>query len=98
MEQSVEPNSFEKFEAIVPLSILRPYFRFFYLLFFSFEKRFDRKSSKSGHENLAQITSTFQVEPSTLNFNFDDIGTNFLQALIYYGFSRLLCYNVARQN
>ena len=101
MEQSVEPNSFEKFEAIAPLPILRPYFRFSYLLFFFFfffDKRFDRKSSKPGHGNLAQITSTFQVEPSTLNFNFDDIRTNFLQALIYYGFSRLLCYNVARQN
>ena len=66
---------------------------------FSLKKeRFLRKSSKPGHGNLVLITSTVQVELSKLNFNFDDIRTNFLQVLTYYGFSRLLCYNGARQN
>ena len=93
MEQSVESNSFKKFKAIASLSILRPYFRFFFL-----KKRFLRKSSKPGHGNLVLITSTFQVEISKLNFNFDDIKTNFLQVLTYYGFSTLLYHDDARQN
>ena len=55
------------------------------------KKRFLRKSSKPGHRNLVLITSAVQVEHSKLNFNFDDIRTNFLQVLASYGFSRLLC-------
>ena len=47
---------------------------------------------------LVLITSIVQVELSKLNFNFDDIRTNFLQVLAYYDFSRLLCYDAARQN
>ena len=31
MEQSVESNFFKKFKATASLSILRPYFRFFFL-------------------------------------------------------------------
>ena len=92
MEQLLESNSFEKFKAIALLPILRPYLRFF------LRKRFLRKSSKPGHGNLVLITSTVQVELSKLNFNFDDIRTNFLQVLTYYSFSRLLCYDEARQN
>ena len=92
MEHSVEYNSFEKFKAIASMPILRPYFRSFY------KKRFLRKSSKPGHGNLVLITSTVQIELSKLSFNFDDIRTNFLQVLTYYGFSRLLCYDDARQN
>ena len=42
--------------------------------------------------------TTVQVELSKLNFNFDNIRTNFLQVLGYYGFPRLLCYDEARQN
>ena len=91
MEQSVESNSFEKFKAnsIVHCS----YFAHQIL----FKKRFLKKSSKPGYENLVLITSTVQIELSKLNF-FDDIRTNFLQVLTYYGFSRLLCYDDARQN
>ena len=106
MEQSVESNSFEKFKAIKSLLILLPYFRFFCK-----KKRFLLKSSKPGHENLVLITSTVQIELSTLNFNFDDKRNNFnftfffqilfkfiLQVLKYYVFSRLLWYEDARQN
>ena len=74
------------------MPILRPYFRSFY------KKRFLRKSSKPGHGNLVLITSTVQIELSKLSFNFDDIRTNFLQVLTYYGFSRLLCSDDAREN
>ena len=94
MKRSLEFNFFEKFKAIASLLVLRPYFRFF----LKKNKRFLRKSSKPGHGNLVLITSTVQVELSKLNFNFDDIRTNFLQVLTYYGFSRLLCYDDARQN
>ena len=72
MEQSVESNSFEKFKAIKSLLILLPYFRYFCK-----KKRFLLKSSKPGHENLVLITSTVQIELSTLNFNFDDKRNNF---------------------
>ena len=91
MEQSVESNSFKNFKAIASLSILGPYFRFF-------KKRFLRNCSKPGHGNLVIITSTVQVELSKLNFNFDDIRTNFLQVLTYYGFLWLLHYDDVRQN
>ena len=63
-----------------------------------FKKIFLRKSSKPGHGNLVLDTSTVQVELSKLNFNFNDTRTNFLQVLTYYGFSRLFCYDDARQN
>ena len=76
MEQSVESNFFKKFKAIASLPILRPYFSFF------FKERFFRKSSKPGHGNLVLITSTVQVELSKLNFNFDDIRTNFFKFFI----------------
>ena len=66
-----------------------------FLLFFK-KKRFLRKSSKPGHGNLVLITLIVQVELWKLSFNFDDIRTNFLQVLTYYGFSRLLCYDDAR--
>ena len=88
----MESNSCEKFKAIALLPILGPYFR---LVFF--KKRSLRKSSKPVHGNLVVINSTFQVELSKLNFNFDDIRANFLQVLTYYGFSRLLCYDDAGQ-
>ena len=88
MEQSVESNSFEKFKAIAPLPILRLYFRFFFVK----KKDF----SQPEHGNLVLITSTVQVELSKSNFNFDDIRTNFLQALTYYVLSRPLCYDDAR--
>ena len=91
MKQSVESNSFDKIKTIASLSILRPYFRFF------FKKRFTRKSSKPGHVNLVLIISVVQADLSKLNFNFDDIRTNFHHILTYYGFSRLLCYDDARQ-
>ena len=91
MVQSVKSNSFEKFKAIAALPILRPYFRMFFL-------RFLRKSSKFGYGNLVLITSTVQVELSKLNFNFGDVRANFIQVLTCYGFSRLLCYDGARQN
>ena len=68
--------------------------------YFRFKKkrRFLKKSSKPGHENLALITSTIQTELSKLNFNFDDIRTNFVQVLTYYSFSRFLCYDDTSQN
>ena len=71
MEQSAESTSFEEFKAIASLPLLRPYFSFF------LTKRFLRKSGKPGPENLVLITSTVQVELSNLNFNVDDIKTNF---------------------
>ena len=79
MEQSLEPNSFEKFKAIASLPILHPYFRLFFI-----KKRFLRKSSKPGHRNLVLITANAQVELSNLNFNSDDIITYFLQVLRDY--------------
>ena len=88
MEQSVESHSFEKFKAIAPLPILCLYFRFFFVK----KKDF----SQPEHGNLVLITSTVQVELSKSNFNFDDIRTNFLQALTYYVLSRSLCYDEAR--
>ena len=91
MVQSVESNSFEKFKAIASLLILRPYFKLF------LKKQFLRKSSKPAHGNLFLITSTVQVELSKLNYNFDDIRTDFLQVLTSY-ILRLLCYDDARQN
>ena len=91
MEQLIESNFFKKFKAIASTAHTSPIFHFF------FKKRFLRKSSKPGHGNLVLITSTVQVELSKLNFNFDDIRTNFLQVLTY-GFSRLFCYDDARQN
>ena len=76
MEQSVEFNSFEKFKAIKSQLIILPYFRYFCK-----KKRFFLKSSKPGHENLVLITSTVQVELSTLNLKFDDIiyGSHLMQ-------------------
>ena len=56
--------------------------------FFTRISDFFTKSSKLGHGNLVLITSSVQVDPWKLNFNFDDIRTNFLQVLSYYGFSR----------
>ena len=72
MEQSVESNSFEKFKAIKSQLIILPYFRYFCK-----KKGFFKKSSKPGHENLVLITSTVQVELSTLNIKSDDIRNNF---------------------
>ena len=60
------------------------------------KKRFIRKSSKPGHENLFLITSTVSVELPKLNF--DDIITNFLQVLTYYSFPRFMCNDDAGQN
>ena len=67
MEQSVESNFFDKFNAIASLT-LPAYFT--NISDFFFKKRFLRKSSKPGHENLVLITSTVQAELSTLHFNF----------------------------
>ena len=50
-------------------------------IFLKKKKRFLRKSSKPGHGNLVLFTSTVQVERSKLNFNYEDIRTNFLQVL-----------------
>ena len=55
MKQPMEPNSVEKFKAIPPLLILRPYCSLK-------KKKKIRKSSKPGHGNLVLITSTVQVE------------------------------------
>ena len=66
MEQSVESNFFDKFKAMASLT-LPAYFTNISDFFF---KRFLRKSSKPGHENLVLITSTVQAELSTLHFNF----------------------------
>ena len=74
MDQSVESNFFKKFKAIA--SYHRPYFA--HVSDF-FRKRFLRKSSKPGHEDLVLITSTVQVKLSKSNFNFDDIRNYFLQ-------------------
>ena len=82
MGQLVESNSFEKFKVIASLPIFHPYFFFFFLI------RFLWKSSKPRHGNRVLITWTVQVELSDLNFNFDNIRTNFLQVLTYYGFYR----------
>ena len=68
------------------------------MFFVFFKKKILKKSSKPGHWNLVLITSTVQVVLSKLNFNFDDIRTNFLEVFNYYGFSRLLGYDDARQN
>ena len=62
------------------MPILCPYFSLFVFLK---KKRFHRKSSKPEYGNLVLIASTVQVELSKLNFNFDDIGNNFLQVLSY---------------
>ena len=75
MERSVEFNSFEKFK----VKHHCPYFAHISDLK---KKRFLRKSSKPGHGNLVLITSTVQVELSKLNFNFDDIRTNFFKFFI----------------
>ena len=57
------------------------------------------KSRKPGHGNLVLVTSTVHVELPKLNFNFDDdVSTNFLQVLTYYGFPKFLCYDDASQN
>ena len=85
MEHSVESNSHEKFKAIASLPILRSFFQIIFFLKRDF-------SEKSRHGNLVGITSNVQVELSKFNFNFDDIRTDFLQVLTYYGFSRLLGY------
>ena len=98
MELSVEFNSFEKFKTIASLPILCPYFRYFFFFKKKKKKRFDRKSSKPGHANLVLITSTIQAEPWNLNFNFDDISTNFLQVLTYYGFSRSMTRTIVTRN
>ena len=92
MERSVEFISFEKFK----VKHYCPYFA--HISDLKKKKRFLRKSSKPGHGNLVLITSTVQVELSKLNFNFDDIRTNFLQVLTYYGFLWLLHYDDVRQN
>ena len=71
----------EKFKAIAPTAYTSPIFQIF------FKKRFLRKSSKPGHGVLVLI---LQVE---WDRNFDDIRTNFLQALIYYNFSKSLSHD-----
>ena len=91
MEQSVKSNSLEKLKTNSIVIAHTSPIRFF------LKKMFLKKSSKPGHENVVLITSTVQVELSKLNF-FDDIRTNVLQFLTCYGFSRLLCYDDARQN
>ena len=55
-------------------------------LYFRFKKkkRFLRKSSKAGHENLVLVTSTVQVELSKLSFNSDDIRTYVLLFLLAF--------------
>ena len=73
----MESNLFEKFKVIA--SYQCSYFA--HISDFFKKKRFLRKSSKTGHENLVLITSTVQVELSKLNFNFDDLRTYFLQVL-----------------
>ena len=80
----MEFNSCKKFKAIALLPILGPYFR---LVFF--KKRFLGKSSKPVHGNLVVINSTFQVELSKLNFNFDDIRFNFLQVFNFLWFFKI---------
>ena len=85
MEQSVESNIITTHTSHI-----------FQIVFF--KKRFLKKSSKPGHRNPVLTTSTVQIDPSKLNVNFDDIITNFLQVLTYYGFPRLSCYDDARQN
>ena len=85
MEESVEPNSAKKFEAINSDNC--PHFA---LVSYFVKKRFRRKSSDSGHGNLDLI---LQVE---WDRNFDGIRTNFLQVLTYYSFSRSLFYDDVR--
>ena len=80
----MESNLFEKFKVIA--SYQCSYFA--HISDFFKKKRFLRKSSKTGHENLVLITSTVQVELSKLNFNFDDLRTYFLQVLRH---CRLIC-------
>ena len=80
----MESNSCKKFKSIALLPILGPYFR---LVFF--KKRFLGKSSKPVHGNLVVINSTFQVELSKLNFNFDDIRFNFLQVFNFLWFFKI---------
>ena len=87
----MESNSFEKLKK--KIKIFTHISDYFFL-----KKSFRRKFSKPGHGSLVLITSTVQVELSKLNFNYDDIRTNFLQVLTYYGFSRLWCYDDAKQN
>ena len=93
MEQSIESNFLKKFKAITSTVHTLSIFQIFLK-----KKIFFRKSSKPGHGKLVLIASTVQVELSKLNFNFDDVRTNFLKVLTYYGFSRLSCYDNARQN
>ena len=50
---------------------------------------------KDFSENPVNLDMGSQLK---LNFNFDDIRTNFLQILTYYSFSRRLCSDDARQN
>ena len=86
--------------SLIPSRNLKKKLKFspiFQIIFF-LKKRFLRKFSKPGHGSLVLIASTVQVELSKLNFNYDDIRTNFLQVLTYYGFSRLWCYDDAKQN
>ena len=73
----MESNFFKKFKAIASLPIFRPYFSFFLKRLF----KISSKPGKPGNGNLVLITSTVQVELSKLNFEFDDIGTYFLQVL-----------------
>ena len=68
-----------------------------FLPIFQFFKRFLRKSSKLGHENLVlQLDNTSTVQGQLLTMTIQR--TNFLQVLTYYGFSRLLCYDGTKQN
>ena len=77
-----DSNSFEKFKAIASRPILCPYFRFF------LQKRLLKKSIKPGHGNLELLTSSVPFE---LYYGYSVL-------LTYYGFSRLLCHDDARQN
>ena len=86
----MEHNSFEKFEAMALLLILASYFRFFLKKdFLQNPVNLDMESSSN---YFSCSSRTFKVKLQV------DIRAIFLQVLTYYGFSRLLCYDDARQN
>ena len=62
MEKSMKSNFFQKF---------KEKFKIFAHILDILLKRFLRKSTKPGHENLVLITSTIQVKLSRLKFNYD---------------------------
>ena len=87
----MEYNSFDKFKAMALLLIFGSYFRFFFKKkdFLENPVNLDMESS-SNYFNCSR--RTFKVELQV------DIRAIFLQLLTYYDFSRLLCYDDARQN